>query len=151
MGFSVSGSAAIIFVGVIVAAGIAVPPIVGSFGELSSSQSQQIDRGVDALNTDISIESAIYYDDGSDELELELENTGSTSLAVADTSLLVDGEIPDSGDVTTAVDGDSSAQLWRPGERLTITVSGVTQVPERMKVVTENGIAETTTEIEQQP
>lgn len=149
MGFSVSGSAAIIFVGVIVAAGIAVPPIVGSFGELSSSQSQQIDRGVDALNTDIDIESATY-DDENDELELELENTGSTSLAVADTSLLIDGEIPDVGNVTTAVDGDGSAELWRPGERLTITVSGVTQVPDRVKVVTENGIAETTTDIEQQ-
>ena len=139
MGFSVSGSAAIIFVGVMVAAGIAIPPMIGSFGSLAGAQGEQIDRGVDALNTDLEITEAVY-DDGTEELDLDVSNTGSTTLGVAETSLLIDGEIPNSGDVTTAIDGDA-VELWLPGETLSITAENVDSEPERVKIVAENGIS----------
>ena len=147
MGFSVSGSAAIVFVGVIVAAGIAIPPLVGSFGALVGAQGEQVDRGIDALNTGFETDSATY-DDGEDELVLDLLNTGSTTLSVDGTSVLLDGEIPASEDVTTEVDGDPEAGLWLPGETLTVTVEGIEEEPNRVKIVTENGVAETTTEFE---
>ena len=133
MGFSVSGSAAIIFIGLVVAAGIAVPPVVGSFGSLAGAQGEQVDRGIDALNTEFEIESAAY-DDSSDKLTLELENTGSTTLSRAGTSVLVDG------DIKPGVAGEG---LWVPGETITITVDGVDPKPDRVKIVVENGIAET--------
>ena len=142
MGFSVSGSAAIIFVGIIVAIGVAVPPVVGSFGSLAGAQGEQVDRGIDALNTEFEIESATY-DDENNRLTLELVNTGSTTLSVAGTSVLLDGAIPAEDDVTTEVDSDASAELWLPGQRLMIEIEGVTAQPDRVKVVAENGIAET--------
>ena len=142
MGFSVSGSAAIIFVGIIVAIGVAVPPVVGSFGSLAGAQGEQVDRGIDALNTEFEIESATY-DDENNRLTLELVNTGSTTLSVAGTSVLLDGAIPAEDDVTTEADSDASAELWLPGQRLMIEIEGVTAQPDRVKVVAENGIAET--------
>ncbi len=147
MGFSVSGSAAIIFIGLIVAAGIAIPSIVGSFGSLAGAQGQQVDRGIDSLNTEFDVWTATY-DNGSDELELRLNNTGSTSLSVNGTTVLVDGVVPSDGDVSTTVEADPGASLWLPGETLTITIGGETEAPERVKIVTENGIAETEEEFE---
>ena len=142
MGFSVSGSAAIIFIGIMVAAGVAVPSLVGSFGALAGSQSEQIDRGIDAMNTDLAFESATY-DGATNELTLELTNAGSTTLGVDETTVLVDGVIPDAADLTTEVDADAASGLWLPGQRLTITVETVDPEPDRVKVVAENGIAET--------
>ena len=133
MGFSVSGSAAIIFIGLVVAAGIAIPAVIGSVGSIADAQGEQIDRGIDALNTEFEIESATY-DDASDDLEVTLTNTGSTTLSRAKTSVLVDGEI---------YPGVADEGLWVPGETITITVEDVTTEPERVKIVAENGIAET--------
>ena len=133
MGFSVSGSAAIIFVGVMVAAGIAVPSLVGSMGALADSQGEQVDRGIDTLNTEFEITSATY-DESAEELILDLKNTGSTTLTLEGTSVLVDGDLKA---------GVTGTGLWVPGETITVTVSGETAEPARVKVVTENGIAET--------
>ena len=139
VGFSVSGSAAIIFVGVMVAAGIAVPSLVGSIGALADSQGEQVDRGIDALNTEFEITSATYNASGQENVQVELTNTGSTTLGVNETSVLVNGVIPDSTDVTSNPD----AGLWLPGETLTFTVENRDSIG-RVKVVAENGIAETT-------
>lgn len=142
MGFSVSGSAAIIFIGLIVAAGVAIPSIVGGIGSLAGAQNQQIDRGVDSLNTDIEIEAGSY--NGTDEeLDIRVANTGSTSLSVNGTTVLVDGEIPSEESVTTDVEGNANADLWLPGETLNVTAENVDPAPERVKIVSENGIAET--------
>lgn len=141
MGFSVSGSAAIVFIGLIVAAGIAIPSVVGSFGSMASAQGQQTDRGVETLNTDIEIRNTTYNATGNEELDVRLANTGSKTLSVNKTSVLVDGTIPPAGDVTTDVEGDTNADLWLPGETLNVTVENVN--PDRVKIVTENGIAET--------
>ncbi len=146
MGFSVSGSAAIVFIGVIVATGIALPPLIGSFGALTGAQGDQIDRGIDALNTEFEIESATY-DGEAERLELRLENSGSTTLSVADTTVLIDGVVRT--DFETEVDGDADAELWLPGTELVVTFDGGTDEPDRVKIVTENGIAETENEFEE--
>lgn len=143
MGFSVSGSAAVIFVGVVVAAGVAIPPVLASFGELSGAQGQQIDRGVAITNTDFAIGQA-DYDGTADELSVNLTNDGSTTLRVEHLSVLVDGEIRTGSNLTTVVEGASGAELWLPGETLTVTVSAES-ADGRVKFVTGNGVAETTT------
>lgn len=142
MGFSVSGSAAIIFVGLMVAAGIAIPPMIGSFGSLASAQGGQVDRGVDALNTEFEIDEAIY-DDGAEELTVDVTNTGSTTLGIEGTDLLLDGEMPGQDNVTTAINGDATVELWLPGETLSITVGNVDTVPDRVKIVVENAVSRT--------
>jgi flagellar protein FlaF len=150
MGFSVSGSAVIVFVGVVVAAGVAVPPVLGSIGDLAGAQGEQIDRGTETLNTDVAIESAVY-NGTADEFTLNATNAGSTTLSVNKTSLLLDGTIQtrSGGEITdTAIGGtNSDATLWLPGETLEITVATGTE-PDRVKLVTGNGVERTTGDVE---
>jgi len=135
VGFSVSGSAVIIFVGMMVAAGIAVPALVGSMGALADSQGEQVDRGIDTLNTEFEVTSATYNESGQDKLKVNLTNTGSTTLTLEGTSVLIDGEIRP---------GLTGTGLWLPGDPLTIT-TGESSKPSSVKIVVENGIAETIT------
>jgi flagellar protein FlaF len=149
MGFSVSGSAVIVFIGFVVAVGIAVPSVLGSVGELAGAQGEQIDRGTDRANTDVEINRTVY-NETTGLLAIELDNTGSTTLSVNDTSVLVNGTIrtrSGGGIVETAVDGDTGATIWLPAEQLEVTVDAA-DAPGRVKIVTENGIEVTTTDIE---
>ncbi|MDR9430500.1 MAG: fla cluster protein FlaF [Natronomonas sp.] len=141
-----SGSAAIIFIGLLVATGIAVPPLIGSFGSLAGAQGQQVDRGIDALNTEFGVW-RVTYDSTDDRLALELNNTGSTTLSINETNVLLDGVIPTPQNVTTDIAGDGATDLWLPGETLDITVANVDTKPTRVKIVTENGVARTENEI----
>ncbi len=153
MGFSVSGSAAIIFAGFIVAAGLAVPSLAGSFTDVTDSQGEQIDRGVATINTELEIENATY-NETSDTLTVEARNTGSTELSASDTSLLVDGVLLPDAD-RTVVGVTESTDLWLVGDllRFTVTdVSGRDDIDEtelnRAKVVAENGIDDVVLDVE---
>lgn len=145
MGFSVSGSAIIVFIGFVVAAGIAVPPLLGSVGDLAGAQGTQIDQGTDRLNTDVGNMSAVYEDGNPGTLTVEVDNTGTTVLSIGKTDLLVDGEIKTESEdgkqtaIVTADGSDPDTVLWLPAETLEITVEA-DSVPDRIKVVTENGI-----------
>lgn len=144
MGFSTSGATAILFVGVLVAVGIAYPVVQTAHEERTTAVDDRDDRALEMRNTAIDLETASY--DGS-ELTVNATNTGSTTLTVPATDLLVDGAFVADGEWTgTAVDGTTGRELWQPGETLSITVTADDR-PDRVKLVTEYGIAETTTEV----
>jgi flagellar protein FlaF len=145
VGFSVSGSAVVVFVGFIVAAGLAIPTLAGTISDVTESQGEQIDRGVNMINTDLKIERSVY-NETTDELRIEVTNTGSTTLTVRDTSLLVDDALITN--VTREIAGvQVDTKLWKSGEQLNMTVENVasndnvnaTQL-ERVKIVAENGV-----------
>jgi flagellar protein FlaF len=150
VGFSVSGSAVIVFVGVVIAVGVSVPPVLASMGDLADAHGDQIDRGTDQLNTDIAIESTVYNQTRG-ELTINATNTGSTTLAINETSVLLNGTIQTRSNgeiIETAIDGaGTETTLWLPGETLEIRIDTGTE-PDRVKLVTENGIERTTINIE---
>ncbi|WP_226004256.1 flagellin [Natrinema salinisoli] len=139
MGFSTSGATAIIFVGVLVAAGIAYPVFQTAYEERTTAIENHDDRALEMRNTAIEIASASYDANGNGDFIMEVNNTGSTVLSVPETDLLLDGVYQDSYE--TSVNGNADRELWQPGETLTVTVS--TEQPNRVKIVTEHGIAAT--------
>ncbi|WP_254762004.1 flagellin [Natrinema marinum] len=141
MGFSTSGATAIIFVGVLVAAGIAVPVLQTAQEERRTAIAERDDRALAMRNTAIEVASWSYNESGNDDFTMDVNNTGSTVLSVSETDLLVDGVYQ--GSYATSVDGTADRELWQPGETLTVTVS--TSRPDRVKIVTEHGIADTVT------
>lgn len=143
MGFSTSGAAAVIFVGVLIAIGIAYPTLETANDRRSDAIDDRDQRVLDLRNTAIGIANA-SYDDGADELTINVTNEGSTTLGVNETDLLVDGEYRTGYD--TSVEGIGDRTVWQPGETLTIVVSA-SERPDRVKVVAENGIADTVTEV----
>lgn len=143
MGFSTSGATAIIFVGVLIAAGIAYPVFQTAHEQRTTAIEDRDDRALSMRNTGIDVADWSYNESGNENFTMDVNNTGSTVLSVPETDLLIDGEYQRSYD--TSVDGSTDRELWQPGETLTVTVSTVR--PNRVKIVTEHGIAETVTEV----
>lgn len=143
MGFSVSGSAAIIFVAAFIGFGMFYSASANTLEQISDARDDQRDSLLEQQNTEISL-TDVTYDPDADSLSLTVENTGSTELAVSDVDVLVDNEYQ-SG-YQTAVDGDTETDLWVAQTTLEVTVTGLTTKPARVKLVTGPGI-ETTQEV----
>lgn len=151
MGFSVSGSVAIISIGVLVAFGVMFPTVIDSSHQVSDAQSAQSERILDQQNTDIRINQT-SYDSGANELTIEVVNEGTVALEVDETDVIVNGtyETPNGTTVYQTLDkanGDSSTNVWLSGEVLEIVV-GADSKPGRVKIVTENGVADATEEVQ---
>ncbi|SFR43883.1 fla cluster protein FlaF [Halogeometricum limi] len=143
MGFGVSGSTAIIFLGVLVCTGTLYTAAAGSAEQLSDARDATDERLLDQRNTAINITSASYTNNnGSYPTSIEVENTGTTTLSVNDTSLLVDNEYRAlSNSTVLEVDGTAGTDIWAPGETLLVEFSG-DDAPQRVKFVTEYGVAD---------
>jgi flagellar protein FlaF len=145
MGFSVSGSAVIIFVGVFIGLGMFYTATSNSFERVSDAQEGQTEKALTEGNTDIVVKAA-EYDAGSGRLTVLVNNTGSSALAVNRTDFLVDNEYIADWEANARVNGATGTDLWLPGEQLNITIR-TTSDPSRVKVVSEAGVADTETEV----
>lgn len=140
MGFSVSGSAAIIFAAMFVAFGMFHSATTNGFETVSDAQQDRTDRTLTQQNTAINVTS-VTWDGTNNVLTVRADNTGSTELSVEDVDLLANNEYL--RDYDTSVDGDGSTNLWLPEERLTLTVTTLGSDPGRIKLVTGPGVAAT--------
>lgn len=140
MGFSVSGSAAIVFVGVLLAGSILYPTISNSFDQINTAQSEY-NQDVRAMrDTDITIRTA-SYNKTNDTLSIVVENTGTTSLTVNNTDVLVDNNYTATY-ANQSVEGVSDANLWLEGENLRIEIE-TKDTPNRVKIATRFGVQAT--------
>ncbi|SER19817.1 flagellar protein FlaF [Natrinema salaciae] len=131
----------IIFVGVLIAAGIAYPVFQTASENRSAAIDDRDDRALAMRNTAIDVAAWRYNESGNENFTMDVTNTGSTVLSIPETDLLIDGVYRQSYE--TSVGGSPVRELWQPGETLTVTIS--TDRPNRVKIVTEHGIAETIT------
>ncbi|WP_436923753.1 flagellin [Halosimplex amylolyticum] len=139
MGFSVSGSAAIIFVGLFIAFGMWQTAASNSFERVSEAQSDRSDAALDEQNTAIVVDSASTTDG---DLTVTATNTGSTALSLNRTDLLVDNDYQTGWQGDVLFDGSQKpVDLWLPDEQITITV---TTTGSRVKLVTESGVSDAT-------
>ena len=153
MGFGVSGSTAVIFLGVLIASGTLYTAAAGSAEQVSDARSAEGEELLDRRNTVIDVAS-VTYDTNTSALTVTVTNNGTTTLSVDDTSLLVDNDYvtPDA----TAVDGDTDTDIWAPDQALVITVDAdatpaldASTTPDRVKLVAENGVAASNTTVEE--
>ena len=153
MGFGVSGSTAVIFLGVLIASGTLYTAAAGSAEQVSDARSAEGEELLDRRNTVIDVAS-VTYDTNTSALTVTVTNNGTTTLSVDDTSLLVDNKYvaPDA----TATDGDTDTDIWAPDQALVITVDAdatpaldASTTPDRVKLVAENGVAASNTTVEE--
>lgn len=137
MGFSISGSTVVIFIGLLVSAATLYPALDSAQEARVDAIDDKSERMLVTTNTAVTITDT----DDANGLTVTARNTGATALDVGTVDLLVDGtyRVPD----TTAVAGDTETSTWQPGETLELTVSGVS-TPDRVKIVTGPGVAATT-------
>lgn len=136
MGFSVSGSTALLFVAALVAFGMFQSAATNGFEQVNDARADGSDRLLERQNTAINV-TGVSYNASSGSLSVRANNTGTTSLSVSAVDLLVDNVYVDAD---TTVRGSSTTDLWLPGETLVAnaTVSSAT----RVKVVTGPGVAD---------
>ncbi|RXK47256.1 hypothetical protein [Halorientalis pallida] len=141
MGFSVSGSAAIIFAGMFVGFGILYGAVSDSHERVTDAQDARTDDALETENTAINVTSA-GYTGTTDRLTVLVENTGATAVGLNTTDFLIENEYVTDWRAAATVDGQDDTHLWLPGERLNITIR-TSEVPARVTVVTGNGVART--------
>lgn len=138
MGFSVSGSAAIIFAGLLIGFSIFYGAASNTVERVSDARQERADDLVEQRNIDI--EFALYDDNG--QLEVGINNNGSKSLSVSKTDIIVDNTYETPTETKIVYDDgttDPDTDVWEPGTRLNMTVD--VSSPSRVKVVTEHGVA----------
>ena len=143
MGFSVSGSAAILFIAAFVSVGILYSAAFNGFEQVQDAERASDDRVLEAKNTAIEVANVTHNDSGTGKLTVNVTNNGSTTLSVSETDLLTNGTyVADDAYLGRSVDGNNQTDLWMPGETYSMTVSQSTE-PDRIKVVTSNGVSAT--------
>lgn len=145
MGFSTSGAMAVIFVGLLVAVGIVYPVLETAHDRRSDAIDDRDQRALEIRNTAVNLSEVDATDD-----RIVVENTGTTTLSVNDTDLLVNGTYLERNEYETAVGEDDEGNerdLWQPGEDLVIEADVALEDGQRVKIVTENGIS-VATEVE---
>lgn len=141
MGFSVSGAAAVIFVGGFIAFGMLYTASANGFEHVAEAEDDRTDGALEQQNTAIEIASA-SYDDGADELTVLVDNAGTAQLRLSTSDVLVDGTYATGWRANASAAGQDDTDLWLSGERATIPVWATSQ-PDRVKVVTASGVADT--------
>ncbi|MFB6083633.1 MAG: hypothetical protein ABEJ94_05260 [Halorientalis sp.] len=141
MGFSVSGSAAIVFVGLLIGFSLLYGAVADSFERVSAAQDARTDDALRTENTAINVTSA-EYDGTTDRLTVLVENTGATTIGLNATDFIVGNDYVTGWQDSATVAGQSDTWLWLPGERLNITIR-TSDVPSQVTVVTGTGVART--------
>lgn len=140
MGFSVSGSAAIVFFAAFVSIGLLYTAAYNGYEDVTVAQDGHADRILEQRNTEVTIAST-NYNGTSENLSIEILNEGVTTLSVERTDVVVDGVFQGPW-LSYNVSGNAATDVWAPGETLNVTVESTTD-PARVKIVTEHGIGTT--------
>ncbi|WP_232701706.1 fla cluster protein FlaF [Halobacterium wangiae] len=142
MGFSVSGSAAILFIAAFVSVGILYSAAYNGYERVQDADDGHGERVLEQRNTAVNVTN-VTYNSGDDKLTVNVTNEGATSLSINETDLLVDGEFyGQAGYDSWNVDGQSDTTLWLPGETYSVTLTAPSE-PNRVKVVTSPGVTAT--------
>lgn len=144
MGFSVSGSWVLILVGTLAAFGSLYSAAANTAEHYEESRQLQQDHLQQIQGTDVSIASVSLVDGVSCGVNVTVENTGETTLDLNETDLLYDNGYQVGWRADAEIDGDGNTDIWRPGQTLSITDDGLLSAPDRIKIVTGSGVADTT-------
>lgn len=144
MGFSTSGAALILFLGILVSASVLVPAVERTVEAVTDAEADRNDRLLDRQNAAIAVRN-VTYDEAAPAVTVEVTNVGATTLSVDRTDLLLNGTLRTGYE--TSVDGVLGRSIWAPGETLTFEVADPDGRPVRVEVVTEHGVKRLSTDV----
>ncbi len=117
------------------------------YDQLAVAQEKRDERVVNRIQTDIEIENVVHSS-VENNLVVVVRNTGSVELDASKTDLLVDGKLIVEENLRSRTVDGLQTSVWLPDENLTITTENIFPTPPNaVKVVTEYGISDSTTEI----
>ena len=140
-GFSASGATVVIFIGILISAGALIPAIGSVVEQTTDAYTTQQERQVMVENTDFEVDS--YWVDfpgaGQDgEYQVNITNTGTTTLTIDTIDYQLDGELEEPEDRWVRETPDDERTFLRPGETLEAEFS-LGEEPDRLQVTVETG------------
>ncbi|WP_406656562.1 hypothetical protein V7O62_11980 [Methanolobus sp. ZRKC2] len=137
MGFEVSVVVTIFFISAVIVGTLSYTILTTSSDIAADASAEQHQMQSKRLNTDLEIDNSVAgVFNGTYDLTVTMTNTGSETLRFDDLNVLIDGSLKEYSFSDTAV-------TWVPEETRNLTVSNLTGTgTHRVKVVTENGIAD---------
>jgi len=135
MGFSLSATAAIIGVSIVLAIEIIVSTTIPTVTDIYDSYNEMRDRSIDRLQSDINITGISTTDNASNyDLEIEVGNTGSITLETIDFNILING---------TTQEFTCASNYIYPENTANFSIYNLPGTGEqKLKVVTNNGISD---------
>lgn len=143
MGFSVSGSWVLIFVGTFAAFGTLYSTTANTAEDYQDAREFQRSHLQEIQGTDVSITAVSLADGVGCGVNVSVENTGETTLDLNETDLLYDNDYQTGWQSSARIEGDGSTDIWRPGQTLSISDDDLLAAPDRIKFVSGPGIADT--------
>jgi flagellar protein FlaF len=142
MGFSVSASFVLILLGVFIAASAVYTTGGNTFERLNDARHDQAENLDAAHKTELNITSVGLTGTNDDcDVSFTVNNTGSTTLSLDETSLLIGNNYQTGWQGDATVDTDSATDLWSPGEQLGGERTGLFS-PDAVTVVTKTGVSD---------
>ena len=143
MGFSVSGSTAVIFAGIFIALVMVASSFQATSSEVSSAWEVSQSNTVEQKNTEMEV-TEVTYNQTSNEVFVNVTNNGSATLSKDKLDLLVNGSLDSTRTVDLYIDGvwDSSTDIWVPRVKGTVTAGGIPTKPSGVKVVVDHGVSD---------
>lgn len=142
MGFAVTASHLVFAISLLTAGSAAVAGYWKINEGIEDAERAEAARAVETANTHIAILATPTYSPGSQRVDFDVKNTGSTVLQISGFSYIIDGALTTniaSGYPT--VPGAAGTDYLLPGETMTVRITSVTTSPANLAAVTENGIA----------
>jgi flagellar protein FlaF len=141
MGFGTSGSLLLIFAGLFLAMSGLYTVTANTAENVADARTEQSRHHHAIQTTTVEIVDA-SWDQSASNLTIRANNTGETTLSVAEADVLVDGRyVPVEAFDRREVDGEPT-DVWRPGEQLVLEENdALTAAPGRVKLVTGPGVA----------
>ena len=135
MGFSISATAAIIGVAVIMVLEVSFATMFPIITDLDESYKEMSERAIESVQTKIEIQNITVQINGSlHDLSIQVKNSGSTVIENTYVDLLINGTI---SEFTT------SEEYWFPESNYTILVNGVSGSGlQRIKLISKNGVSD---------
>jgi len=139
MGVSTSASLLVVFFGALVALGAVYTAGSNTTAELSDAYGESLSTQAEIQETGLEL-TAVYHEPES-ALTVRADNVGSRTLSTETTDVLVDGAYRPLSEFEISTVDDRETEVWAAGEQLRLETE--TAPPERVKLVTERGVAET--------
>jgi len=134
MGLSVAAAAAIIGVSTLVAMGTLTGDLLPVTTDIYDSYKEMKNRYVDQIQTDIIISGVTNSSNGTDyNINITVENTGSTNLETRHFNILINGE---------SQEFICSSSYLFPEDVAYFNVNFISSGSKKLKVVTNNGISD---------
>ena len=135
MGFSLAAATAIIGVAILISVELMVGTTIPTIEDVHESYDDMRDRSIDQLQTAINITSYSTKSNASlHDLNIDVENTGSTTLDVSHFTVLINGTNKPFTSTTGYLHPQNTAEI------IVLALDGT--VTNQIKIVTDNGISD---------